>query len=458
MNRQRSPLGGISSVLANPSFLYLWTAQGLSQIALNATIYILLVRVEEWTGSSIAVSYLILSFIVPSVVMGVAAGVFVDRWPKKRVLIASSLLRAVIVATFVILAQNLLLVVLVNLAYSIVSQFFLPAEAASIPQVVEREDLLVANGLFNITMSGAQLLGFVFFGPLMTKSMSSNAAFLSLASIYAGCALLIGFIRLPEPALVADGADLARGWWHAVREELEEGWRLLVQDTRVSLSVSHLTFINSLILVIGMLAPGYVSRVLNIRADDAVFVMAPAGLGMLMGIALLPRLSLWWPKEVIAVVGIFAAAWTLLALGAVGVLQQPITQWEPFKALAEATHLESAGLVAIVAFMALVFGFGYASVNVAAQTLVHENVPLELRGRIFATQFAFANAAAVAPLLFMGGLADRVGIVGVTFIGALLMLSYGIFTAYRMRDLHMTVDRDEPAARTSEEQARPTHE
>jgi len=457
VNRQRGPLGGISSVLANPSFLYLWTAQGLSQIALNATIYILLVRVEEWTGSSIAVSYLILSFIVPSVIMGVAAGVFVDRWPKKQVLITTNLLRAVIVAAFVVLAQNLLLVVLVNLAYSIVSQFFLPAEAASIPQVVEREDLLVANGLFNITMSGAQLLGFVFIGPLMTKSMSSNAAFLSLASVYAGCSLLIGFIRLPEPALVA-GEDLARGWLHAVRLELQEGWRLLAQDTRVSLSVSHLTFINSLILVIGMLAPGYVSRVLNIRADDAVFVMAPAGLGMLLGIALLPRLSLRWPKEVIAVVGIFASAWTLLALGAVGVLQQPISQWEPFKALADATHLESAGLVAIVAFMALVFGFGYASVNVAAQTLVHENVPLELRGRIFATQFAFANAAAVAPLLFMGGLADRVGIVGVTFIGALLMLSYGIFTAYRMRDLHMVVDRAEPAVRTPEEQSQPTHE
>ena len=65
-----------------------------------------------------------------------------------------------------------------------------------------------------------------------------------------------------------------------------EGWRLLVNDPSVSISVSHLTFINSLILVIGMLAPGYVSRVLGIRPDDAVYVMAPAGIGMLVGIGI----------------------------------------------------------------------------------------------------------------------------------------------------------------------------
>ena len=102
-------LGKTSGILRKPDFLYLWIGQLLSQTALNATIYILLVRVEEWTGSSAAVSLLILSFILPSVVMGVAAGVFVDRWPKKRVLIITNVLRALIVATFVVLAQNLLL-------------------------------------------------------------------------------------------------------------------------------------------------------------------------------------------------------------------------------------------------------------------------------------------------------------------------------------------------------------
>ena len=100
-------LGKTSGILRKPDFLYLWIGQLLSQTALNATIYILLVRVEEWTGSSAAVSLLILSFILPSVVMGVAAGVFVDRWPKKRVLIITNVLRALIVATFVVLARVL---------------------------------------------------------------------------------------------------------------------------------------------------------------------------------------------------------------------------------------------------------------------------------------------------------------------------------------------------------------
>ena len=427
--------GSVAGVFGNPSFLYLWIAQALSQTALNATIYILLVRVEEWTGSSAAVSLLILSFIIPSVVMGVAAGVFVDRWPKKRVLIVTNLLRAVIVATFVILAQDLALVILVNLAYSIVSQFFLPAEATSIPQVVERKDLLIANGLFNLTMSAAQLMGFVIVGPLMTKSLPGNSAYLVLAAVYAVCAALLTLMRLPEPALGLEGDKLAKGWWHAITDELKEGWRLLVNDPSVSISVSHLTFINSLILVIGMLAPGYVSRVLNIRPDDAVLVLAPAGVGMLAGISLLPRLSARWPKEHIAVWGIFISASGLLALGLAGVFSDPINALAPFQALSAAMGLESAGLVGVVMLLALTVGVGYAAVNVAAQTLVHERVPLELRGRIFATQFAFANAASVLPLLFLGSLADLFGIVQVTFVGAFVVFVYGILTYLRMRTL-----------------------
>lgn len=430
-------LGKTSGILRKPNFLYLWIAQALSQTALNATIYILLVRVEEWTGSSAAVSLLILSFILPSVVMGVAAGVFVDRWPKKRVLIITNVLRALIVATFVVLAQNLLLVVVVNLAYSVVSQFFLPAEAASIPQVVDRDDLLVANGLFNITMSAAQLMGFVFVGPLITKSLPGEAAFIALASAYAVCAVLLALMHLDEPALRADGDDLevARGWMRAVTDELKEGWHMLVNDASVSISVSHLTFINSLILVIGMLAPGYVSRVLGIRPDDAVYVMAPAGIGMLLGISLLPRLSGKRSKEAIAVWGIYTLAITLLLLGAAGTFRGLINAFPPFFAVGEVTGLPSAGLLVIVMGLALALGLCYAAVNVAAQTLVHERVPLELRGRIFATQFAFANAAAVLPLLSLGSLADLIGIVEVNYMGALAVLGYGVVTSMRMRSL-----------------------
>src|SRR3990172_4810954 len=205
--------GNVSAVLENRSFLYLWLAQALSQTALNALLYILLIRVEEWTGSSTAVGALILSFIVPSVVIGVVAGVFVDRAQKKTVLLITNLLRALIVATFLVLAHNFWLVLLV-------------------------------------------------------KGLSGTAVFGVISAIYGVCVVLIWMMQLEEPEVHRDGVDLRASWISAMVTELREGWRLLVHDNSVSLSIMHLTLVNSLILVIGMLAPGYVNRVLGIRPDD----------------------------------------------------------------------------------------------------------------------------------------------------------------------------------------------
>ena len=438
---QESPQG-FSTVLKNRSFLFLWLAQALSQTAFNATIYVLLVRVEETTGSSTALGLLILSFILPSVLIGVAAGVFVDRWEKQRVLLITNLLRAIIVATFVLYSHSFVLVLLINLAYSVVSQFFLPAEISSIPVIVPRDQLILANGLFNLTLGGAQLAGFVIMGPILIKSLGTVPLFLGLAGVYVVCAGLVSRIVMTEPKLQARGIAIAAGMVRPVLNELREGWRLLAQDSAVSLSILHLTLMNALILIIGMLAPGYVSRVLGIQADDAVYIMAPAGVGMLAGIATLPLLASRWPKDIIANVGIFTTASVFFLLGVVGQLG----------------HLPGAGLlpgfglvqppaefwmILGVMVLALVLGYGYALVVASAQTLVQQRTPEELRGRVFATQFAFANAVAVVPLMFLGSLADLVGVSEVTLLGGLLMFVAGAFSAShtrRVRNLALELD------------------
>lgn len=431
---QPPSLGGISGVLRNRAFLYLWVAQALSQTALNATVYTLLVQVEENTGSSTALGLLILSFILPSVAIGIAAGVFVDRWEKKRVLIVTNLLRAGIVACFVPLGLDLYLILGINLAYSVVSQFFAPAEVAAIPVLVPKDQLIVANGLFNITMSSAQLLGFVIIGPILIKSFGGPSVYLSLAAVYVVCAVLVWAIKLEEPALKAPRAPHG-GWLGSVLDELREGWWLLAQDNGVSLSVLHLTLMNSLILIVGMLAPGYVSRGLGIGADDSVFIMAPAGVGMLAGIVGLSRLALRWSKEVIANAGIFVTAAVLLALGIAGVVGRVDDSGAVVELIDGIVVPVEAGPVLVVMGLALALGVGYSLTNVSAQTLIQERVPLEMRGRIFAAQFAFANTVAIAPLLFLGSLADLIGVSQVTVLGSVVLAIAGLFSLNHTRRL-----------------------
>ncbi len=432
------PEAETSGVLQNRPFLFLWSAQVLSQTALNATIYILLVLVEEWTGSSTALGLLIFSYIIPSVIIGPAAGVFVDRWPKKTVLLATNLLRVVIVAGFALLINNFLLVLAVNLTFSAVSQFFAPAELAAIPAVVPRRQLIMANGLFNFTLSGAQLAGFVFVGPLLAKSFTSTTLFLLLSGTYGVCAILIALMQIEEPALVVrnsgrDRKEVGGYWLKLILEELKEGWRLLLRDASISLSVIHLTVVNSLVLIIGMLSPGYVSRVLGIRADDAVYVMAPSGVGMLLGVVLLPRLIARWPKELIATSGVFLTAFGLVMLGVVGLIGRFLIAVEFLTRVGSWSLPNATGPVLIVMGLALFLGLGYALVNVSAQTQVQERVPEELRGRVFATQLAFSNAAAILPLIFLGGLADIIGISAVALVAGAFVFGVATYSALQSR-------------------------
>src|SRR5690348_9938571 len=86
------------AVLGNRFFLYLWIAQILSQIAQNTISFVLIPQVGELTkGSGSATAGVIIAFTVPAVLFSAAAGVFVDRASKKRVLVITNAIRAVVV-------------------------------------------------------------------------------------------------------------------------------------------------------------------------------------------------------------------------------------------------------------------------------------------------------------------------------------------------------------------------
>src|SRR5437868_6558670 len=81
------------SIWKNRDFLLLWLAQAISQTAQNAIWYGIVVLVQHRSNSSTQLSVAVLTLIIPSVVFGVLAGVYVDRWDKRSVLIATNLIR-----------------------------------------------------------------------------------------------------------------------------------------------------------------------------------------------------------------------------------------------------------------------------------------------------------------------------------------------------------------------------
>src|SRR6202022_3389930 len=139
------------SIWRNREFLLLWLAQAISQTAQNAIWYGIVVLVQRQSHSSTLLSLAILTLIIPSVIFGVLAGVYVDRWDKRAVLIGTNLIRGGIAFSYGLfglpLGCPLSLLFVINFLFSTVGQFFAPAETAMIPTVVGRARLLQANGL-----------------------------------------------------------------------------------------------------------------------------------------------------------------------------------------------------------------------------------------------------------------------------------------------------------------------
>src|SRR4051794_41952632 len=203
--------GGAIDVFRNRSFLLLWIAQAATQIGGNMVIFGLTVIISKSTGSTTAVSALILTFLLPAVLFSALAGVFVDRLDRRLVLVFTNILRGLAFVALFFAGTHLALIYLLNITVSTITVFFAPAEAAMIPIVVPRRQLLSANGIFTLTLNAAFALWFTLVGPLIVKIAGAPALIVVVAALYFVAA---GFCWTlpPAPAPVRDTeAPGARG-------------------------------------------------------------------------------------------------------------------------------------------------------------------------------------------------------------------------------------------------------
>jgi MFS family permease len=437
-----SGLPAPESIVRNRNFLALWVAQALTQTAQNAIFYGLIVFIEERSGSSTQTGLLILSTIVPAILFGIAAGVYVDRTSKKNVLIVSNLLRGIAALTYLFFGHTLIVIFIVNFFFSIISQFFGPAEAATIPLLVRRDQLITANGLFNLTFTGSQLAGFVVLGPPLVKIFGSEALFGVVAAAYFVATVLCWLLPVREPA--RESPTRSPRIVEDVLREVQDGVDLLRGDRRVSLSLVHLVMAATLMLVTGMLAPGFVNRVLGIRPEDAVFVLAPAGVGIALGTVALPRLVQRYFKFDLINVGLVGMAASLVALGFSPYLWSFLTHGVGFFIRPESLP-EVFSLVTMVMVIAFLLGLTFAMVNVPAQTALMENAPAEMRGRLFAVQLVFGSLVSVLPLLFLGQLADQIGISQVVVLIGLAVGGLAVYSFRQTRQIKAEMRGQAPA-------------
>lgn len=408
----------LSAIFQNRNFGLLWVSQVFGQSAQNAIFFVEMVMIEDLTRSSALVGLMVLVFNLPSLMFSLPFGVIIDRFRKKTILLFCNISRVFVVAAFVFIHRYsrggglLTAVYVLTFVLSAIGQLSDPAEAAMVPLLVPSNQLLTANSVFRLLFNVAQVLGLLFLAPVSIKFGGVDGAFATISLTYLITTGLIWPISVREPP---PDTRLIENMWSHLWEQLRAGWQFIIAKKAVFVAICQHSLMTMLTMVIAVLAPGFVTRVLGMQPTDAMYIFFSAGLGMFLTVMFTSRVGYRYRREMLVAVG-------LLIVG-VALLGFTLVAWNN-EVAGETVVRPSPELILQVVVMALAMGAGGTLTAVAAQTIVQERSPLEIRGRVIAAEFLFANISGLLPMLVISSLADVIGIPEVlTGLTTLLLIS-----------------------------------
>jgi MFS family permease len=399
---------GLDALLRNRPFLALWTGQLLAQVA-DKIFYVLLIILLKTGGYTPGqntehsmLSAVMIAYTLPAIVFGSAAGIVVDRFSKKQMLIACNVIRAVLIVALPFLPKAFFVLLTITFLVSTVTQFFAPAEAAAIPLAVGREGLMSANALFASSTMGGIIVGMTIGEPLFSwvkHSFGAASQEFLLGGLYLISAGLIYTMRIKEAHGGSSGKNV-HPW-----QDLKEGLRYLKHNHLVSNAMVQLTILYSVFAALQVLAIALSGKI-GLKETQFGFLLAAAGVGMVFGAAFLGHWGDRFHHKPLPLIGFLMMGFVLAMFAFVRQL------WVGF------------GLSAL-------FGFGASLINGPMQALIQEKTPESMRGKVFGLENNAINIALSLPLALTGPLTDAVSkAVGSDDLGLrIVLLSLGFLVS-----------------------------
>ena len=423
---------GALAVFHNSAFLRLWLSQAATQIGGNMVLYGLTVIVVNSTNSTTAVAVLILSFLVPAVLFSAVAGVYVDRIDRRLILIVTNVLRGAAFVALYFAGTNFALILLLNVAVSTTTVFFAPAELAMIPILVPRRQLLAANGIFTLTLNAAFVLGFVVLGTLVVKVAGAEIVILVVAGLYFLAAVFcVTLPAAPPPPSTAADAHSGLGVGEAERAvettfaQLREGFTFIRSNRSVGWSLIYLGITASLIGVLGVLGPKFARQALGLSTEDFAVVVLPLGFGIVTGILLLNSYGRYFDRRRVIEGSLIVLGVLLAALSAAGPISRLLQRADAPGGIDLSAVTSLLAVVVVIAFFA---GIAYGLVAIPSQTQLQEDLPEDVRGRVFGILGMLVSVASFLPIIIVGLIAEVVGTTAVIFVMALGVMVTGILS------------------------------
>lgn len=404
-----------TSIIKNRGFLNLWVNQILVQLSYNCLNFGLLVWVYQLTQSSLAVSIMLFTVYLPSVIFGLFAGVFVDIIDRKKIIMVINLFLALSFLSLIFFKGSFLAILAIVFLVNSLVQFYVPAESSAIPLICRRNQLLAANSLFSITLFGSFLAGFGIAGPIINL-FNVNFVF------GFGVVLLMSafFLSFLFPTIKSELDPLGRRLVEAIDKkdalqiteigikEMKNTYYLIKGKIPVTASLFILASVQVAIAVLGALIPSFFERTLRINVTDASFILIlPLGIGMVLGGVLLSRWGHLLPKRTIVSLGIIISGLLFFILGT-SPLIAPLIEFLPMEKTLSFVH--RLPLSTILIGGSFLLGLSMVSVVVPSQTALQEYSPERDRGKVYAALSVLMSALTLIPVLLAGVLADNFGV------------------------------------------------
>jgi len=411
-------------VLRIHSFFFMMISEFFSQFAFSMQHFVLIFVIYETTKSSTAVSGIVLSFTIPALLFSLISGVYVDRWNKKKVLFYTNLIRGFLILPFLIPNLHVSAIYLLTFLIAVATQFFLPAHAAVIPSLVPRKYLFAANAVFSFGIYGTTLLGYILSGPIVLLIGKANA-FALLAALFYISSFFVIFITLPKKKkIIVDRLNLFPAKVSLVGEA-REIFTFIRKARKVFHALMMLTIAQSVIFMFAVLAPGYMTKILNTQIESlSLILIAPAAVGMGLSSIILGSVGKRFKHKWLSGTGFLlgGAVFILFPFGNRVISHELIQTINSFL-----PHFLTITMFHIVVVMAFIIGFAISFVFIPSNTTIQIETNEAMRGRVYGLVNAIIGAVSFLPVIMAGGLADLFGIPRVVIGFGIIMIALGIF-------------------------------
>jgi len=360
-------------------------------------------------GSTLEIAKILSFTIIPVFLIGPIAGVYVDRWDRRRTMYACDLLRSalvLIIPLFLFHTKNLASIYLIIFIVFSIGRFFVPAKLSIIPDLVSKEDLLIANSLVNTTGMIAAVIGFGASGILVEWLGAKSGFYLDALSFLISGTLIFFIAKRFRVAmgLKKVSKEIVEVIRKTVFQEAKEGILYFIQKKDIRFTAWIIFILWSALGAVYVVIIVFVQKTLHSATKDLGLLIMFLGAGLFLGSLVYGRLGHRFSQYKI-IFGSLISSGIMLIIFSLAIYHYPN--------------------FVVAAALALILGLFISPIMIASNTIIHNVSENAMMGKIFSSLEIVMHLGFLLFMFISSMLAERFSQLAMLIIVGVLISVFG---------------------------------